>query len=141
MEEVGLVTYLLLINLAEKSTLRVGKLGLITFWPGYYVYSGSALKNFIARISRHLKKEKRYHWHIDYFLEKGQILEIRTVDSKERLECVINQQIQTNVSPTNLIPRFGSSDCRCFSHLAYFKKKPDLSNIGKNVKIEALTQP
>ena len=132
------MTYLLLINLPQKSTITVGKLGQLTFLPGYYVYTGSALRNFTARISRHLKKEKRHRWHIDYFLKKGQILEVRAIDSPNRLECLINQEVQTVYCPDNLIPRFGASDCQCLSHLTYFKEKPDLSTIGTNLKIEEL---
>ena len=58
-------TYILLIAVERALTLDVGRLGAMTFPPGYYLYVGSALRNLGHRLARHLRREKRVHWHID----------------------------------------------------------------------------
>jgi len=50
------------------------------FPKGYYCYTGSARgsgsTNLKHRIGRHLKKEKRMFWHIDYVLKNQNINKI-----------------------------------------------------------------
>ena len=60
------ITYQLTIQLKQDSTVQIGKFGTFEFPAGYYVYTGSAKRNLEARIQRHLSKEKRLKWHIDY---------------------------------------------------------------------------
>ncbi len=115
-------TYILIIYNEKKQKIEIGNIGLITFDKGYYCYVGSALQNLSKRIERHKRKNKRFHWHIDYFLDKTKIykaLEIRGVD---KLECEIALSLQ-KISDGS-INNFGSSDCNCFSHLFYFKENP-----------------
>ncbi|MCP3952032.1 MAG: GIY-YIG nuclease family protein, partial [Desulfobacterales bacterium] len=61
-------TYALVMRLARPRTIPVGRLGPVIFKPGHYVYTGSALGpgGLAARIGRHLKPSKKFHWHIDY---------------------------------------------------------------------------
>ena len=66
-------TYCLLIKIEKPSNIKVGKLGLISFRRGYYVYVGSALNNLEKRINRHLKAKKKKFWHIDYLLENKNV--------------------------------------------------------------------
>ena len=61
-------TYQLLIEVADTVSVQVGRLGRFEFVAGDYVYTGSALRNFEARIRRHLSAVKKMHWHIDYLL-------------------------------------------------------------------------
>jgi len=82
-------SYVLLIQLIEDTTIAVGKLGIFPFHRGYYLYSGSALGGLSSRLIRHLSKEKKNHWHIDYLLMHSQVIEIWGIVSSARLECVL----------------------------------------------------
>ena len=116
--------YHLIIYLPQNTIVSIGKLGTFKLPVGYYVYTGSALRGLEARISRHFRRKKRFQWHIDYLLEYGQIAGITTYQTIERLECSCNQKILMLPGCEIPIKGFGSSDCKCVSHLAYFEKKP-----------------
>jgi len=47
-------TYQLLIEVAGPLRVRIGRLGTFEFPAGVYIYTGSALRNFEARVQRHL---------------------------------------------------------------------------------------
>lgn len=116
--------YHLLIHLPQDTKISVGKLGSFDFPAGYYVYTGSALGGLESRISRHRRREKRLHWHIDYLLQHGSILDVITHETKKRLECRFNRNILSLSDSKILVKGFGSSDCKCKSHLVYFEEKP-----------------
>ena len=109
-------SYILLIQLSEQHTINIGNLGTIHFLSGYYAYVGSAMKGFKSRLSHHVKVNKKVHWHIDYLLSEASIREIILCETRERAECIIAQALGQQFDS---IPRFGSSDCRCKSHLFF----------------------
>jgi len=86
---------------------------------GLYVYTGSASRGLDARIARHMRKEKKLRWHIDYLLRQAEIVEVRRVETEERIECEMNRQVLARPGASVVVPGFGSSDCRCPSHLVY----------------------
>lgn len=108
--------YILILRVGNTQTLRIGKRGEILFQKGFYAYVGSAMNSLEGRIRRHLSKKKRRHWHIDYLLEKGKIVEIYIKTSKAREECAVANQLSKFF---RYIPYFGSTDCNCISHLFY----------------------
>jgi sugar fermentation stimulation protein A len=77
--------YHLLIHLPQDTTMEVGKLGNFRFPAGYYVYTGSALGGLESRIARHFRRKKRLHWHIDYLLQYGCIIDVITHPTTDRL--------------------------------------------------------
>jgi Uri superfamily endonuclease len=109
--------YQLEIYLPKQVKIIVGKLGQFTFKKGKYIYTGSAKKNMKSRIERHLKKDKKLRWHIDYFLYHP-ATKVLKVTQSEKEECELNKLGQ-GVFP---VKGFGSSDCKnkCDSHLKYF---------------------
>jgi Uri superfamily endonuclease len=107
-------------KLDNTTEITIGKLGRFIFPAGHYLYFGSAMNGLRARITRHLKSEKRLHWHIDYFLQKAMIVDIWYVESEERLECRLCQEAMRLPGAGVPVKGFGSSDCRCKSHLLYF---------------------
>lgn len=115
-------TYLLLFKLQNKEKIRVGNLGEKIFEKGFYVYVGSGMKNLTKRINRHLKKNKKLKWHIDYLIPKAQNLKTISIRSFERLECKIAKDLA--LISDYMIINFGASDCKCKSHLFYFSKNP-----------------
>ncbi len=109
-------TYVLLIDLDQNKDIEIGSLGLIKFQEGNYAYVGSALQSLESRIRRHFKNEKKHHWHIDYLLSKSKIEKAIFGKSKEKKECQLAQNIAQNFPN---VESFGSSDCKCDSHLFY----------------------
>ncbi|RLG09707.1 DNA/RNA nuclease SfsA [Candidatus Pacearchaeota archaeon] len=114
--------YLLILNLEKFKKIKIGALGIKNFKPGYYVYVGSAMKNLIHRIKRHRRKNKNLKWHIDYFLKKAKILTDIPIIASEKLECQIAKDLYKICD--GFIYRFGSTDCKCKTHLFYFAENP-----------------
>jgi Uri superfamily endonuclease len=110
------VTYQLLIEVARPLRLRVGRFGTYRFAAGRYIYTGSARRNFAARVARHLRKEKTLRWHIDYLLAAPGV-RVAGVRRYVEEECAINRATPGSVP----LPGFGASDCRagCGSHLKF----------------------
>jgi Uri superfamily endonuclease len=109
-------SYVLLIQLPQRQTIKVGSLKAIRFPGGYYAYVGSAMGGLKSRLSRHLQRNKKPHWHIDYLLQKAFISDVILCPTKHRVECTIAQALSHQFDS---IPGFGSSDCRCRSHLFF----------------------
>ena len=59
-------SYALVIRLNRTEQLTVGRLGEFDFPAGCYLYFGSALNGLESRVSRHLRRDKKLHWHVDY---------------------------------------------------------------------------
>ena len=112
--------YTLIAALDASRTIAIGKRGRILFAAGYYAYVGSALNGLEARVARHLKEDKLFHWHIDYFLQKAQVEEVVWGITGKNEECAIAGHHLQTLLP---VPRFGSSDCRCTSHLFFSSDK------------------
>ena len=113
-------TYVLIIKLARTKDIPVGKLGYIHFSKAFYAYVGSAMSGFDARLPHHLRKNKKPHWHIDYLLEVAEIEDIVLCQVYERIECSLAQALANEFLS---IPGFGSSDCKCQSHLYFANSK------------------
>jgi Uri superfamily endonuclease len=136
-------SYILLIKLKKNSKIRIGKLGIIDFFRGYYCYVGSALGktiNLERRVARHkrLNEEKsgRLKWHVDYFLvnPNASIVKTIVIDTDERVECRISRMLERFASTS--IPNFGSSDCDCKGHLHYFKTKKSAMNAINKCRVD-----
>ena len=116
-------TYCLVVELDNEKSIKIGKkLGKISFKEGYYVYVGSAMNSLAARINRHLSDEKKLHWHIDYLLKNASVTDVIYTESTKKIECELSQYLSTK---TIGIEGFGCSDCKCESHLYYFKNRKD----------------
>ena len=109
-------SYVLLVQLPEEQTITIGSLKAIRFPRGYYAYVGSAMSGLKSRLSHHLKENKKSYWHIDYLLQRASISDVILCEAKHRVECTIAQALSHQFDS---IPDFGSSDCRCRSHLFF----------------------
>ena len=109
-------SYILLIKLPTEQTIRIGSLNTVQFSRGYYAYVGSAMGGFKSRLNRHLKGNKKLRWHIDYLLQKASINGIILGETNDRAECAVAQALSRHFDS---IPGFGSSDCKCRSHLFF----------------------
>lgn len=119
-------TYALVLHLEGREEITVGKLGTFGFPAGYCLYVGSALGpgGLEARLARHRRRDKKLHWHIDYLLEHAQLVEVWSAASTDKLECLWAQAAQEIAGGEIPVPGFGSSDCRCLSHLIYLAREP-----------------
>jgi Uri superfamily endonuclease len=107
--------YLLLLELITSQKIQIGKLGILFFKKGFYVYIGSAMNNLESRVKRHLRSEKKLHWHIDYLLKHARIIDVYYKESSKKKECIVAD----NFKNLEKILGFGCSDCKCKSHLFY----------------------
>jgi Uri superfamily endonuclease len=118
--------YILLMHLPTDSRIRIGKKGFHDFPKGYYVYVGSAMNSIEKRVERHKRSEKKLFWHIDYFLTKANIVDVRVFESKAKSnECRLAKKM-VDIGKV-VVDKFGSSDCRCRTHLFFLSKKKDFS--------------
>jgi Uri superfamily endonuclease len=121
--------YVLLIRLRRNCTVRVGALGDFVFENGVYAYVGSAQNGLEMRIKRHLRKEKRLFWHIDYLLAHS-CVQIESVLFK-KAEKVEECQVAILMSEFGKhVEGFGCSDCKCQSHLFKLSQTDFLFNAG-----------
>jgi len=109
-------SYILLIKLPTEQSIRIGSLNAVRFPLGYYAYVGSAMSGFKSRLNHHFQGNKRPHWHIDYLLQKASINGVILCETTGRAECTIAQALSRQFDS---IPDFGSSDCKCKSHLFF----------------------
>lgn len=117
-------TYVLVIALSEPVRLEVGGLGAHDFRAGYYLYVGSALNGLRNRVARHIRKEKRLHWHIDYLLQVATVVDVWRHMGPERLECAWAEALERSGQVERVVKDFGASDCRCGGHLFYSAARP-----------------
>lgn len=124
-------TYCLLVSLKTDQIIEIGKKGEINFNKGYYVYVGSAMNSLEGRIRRHLRKEKKLHWHVDYLLNnsKAEIVDVYLSDNEIKHECDVANYIAGNGIE---IKDFGCSDCKCNSHLIYFDSIAEAGSACRN---------
>lgn len=73
-------------------------------------------------------------WHIDYLLQKAAIRSIIICETEERFECAIAHELRGKFEA---IPRFGSSDCKCPSHL-FFADEAMEREIMKSINLLGL---
>lgn len=97
--------------------IRVGSLGVIEFKKGYYVYVGSGQINLEKRVQRHKRKIKKVKWHIDYLTASSdvKVMEVAAYELPKKYECVLAGMLKDMMFKP--VKGFGSTDCRCISHL------------------------
>lgn len=126
--------YSILLELDQPFEIQIGKLGAFLFQPGIYIYIGSAKGKMESRIKRHLKKEKKQHWHFDYLRPYGNIKAVFSFPISMG-ECQLREDFfNKNQTLQMPIAKFGSSDCKCYSHLLYSTDMGELSFL-KNEEI------
>jgi len=126
-------------------TVRVGALGTPVFRAGWHIYVGSALgRGGLQRLERHFSltqcREKRPKWHVDYLLISPFFSLVYAVCAvtADRLECRIARELNKDS-----VPRFGSSDCSCRSHLFYRQSDPrqELLAAFRELRLEPVIKP
>ncbi len=94
--------------------------------PGHYCYVGSAHGpgGIRARCARHLRQDKRKHWHVDWLT--GVAVGLAASPHSGETECGLLTRLLATGRVSIPVLGFGSSDCRsCPSHLVRVEG-PDL---------------
>ena len=130
-------TYILFMQMHKPKSIQVGKLGEFMFRPGYYCYIGSAFGpgGLRARVNRHILKNKKKKWHIDYIREEVSLFKIWYSIKPIKLECSTVKHFN-KIGCIFPVKGFGSSDCKCLSHLVQLKSLPDLSQFKNYQSID-----
>jgi Uri superfamily endonuclease len=121
-------SYILLIEVKENCSIDIGKLGKFDFDKGFYVYVGSALNGLESRINRHLRSNKKIHWHIDYLLKYADIVDVFFKENLKKEECRLSSVFEKRL---HFLKGFGCSDCKCNSHLFYGSYNEIINIINK----------
>lgn len=110
--------YALLLQLNVSVPLTIRTFSCRTVPAGCYAYLGSARGpgGLRARIARHLRGDKKPHWHIDRLTAAATEIHVYPVPGGN--ECALVCTLMEAGCFRHPIPGFGSSDCRtCTSHL------------------------
>ena len=112
-------TYVLFLSNTKPQKINVGKQGDFLFPSGLLVYDWSAFGSggLRGRISHHLRVNQKYHWHIDYLLQKMPVGQIIYTETPSRLEHEWAMFLKCIPELSILMKCFGASDCQCASHL------------------------
>ncbi|WP_160317484.1 GIY-YIG nuclease family protein [Ornatilinea apprima] len=120
-------SYVLLFENPADANLRVGKLGWVNFPAGYYVYFGSAKGSggIRGRVGRHLRSEKKAHWHIDAVLQGMRVIAVGYAEGEEPYECIWSRRASEERGWDVPAAGLGASDCRagCPAHLFFCGEK------------------
>ncbi len=121
--------YILLIKVSKDMQLKIGALGKVKFENGLYAYVGSAQNNLEKRIKRHLSKNKKCFWHIDYLLgnKSTKVLKAFYKKAGKVEECKIAKKL---CRTSKTVFHFGCSDCNCKAHFFKIKNVSVISGLG-----------
>jgi Uri superfamily endonuclease len=117
--------YAVIYYVSHACDIKISMLGTFNFKRGYYVYSGSAKKNLLQRVERHLRKDnKKIKWHIDYFINDPAVRVKDYFLYPEGNECKVNNNFKEKGGIV-VVKGFGSSDCKnkCGSHFLFLGDK------------------
>ena len=101
MEDGGL--YVLVLRLKKGQKIKVAKLAETYFSSGGYLYVGRAKRGLKKRLERHLRKDKKLFWHIDYFLRKAEVMDV-WIKLNSFDECRVVSQIRKFIE-NSVIPQ------------------------------------
>ena len=104
-------TYVMFIRLRKEVLLK--KPRKMRLEKGLYLYVGSAWNSLTGRLSRHLKKEKKIHWHVDQLTIAGEVVAILALPGL-KVEREISEFLSGRFES---VRNFGSSDLPVRSNL------------------------
>ncbi len=86
-----------------------------------------------SRVARHLAREKRKRWHIDWLTTQPGVVRVAVACTMlTGLECRIAAVLSNRADMR--VDGFGCSDCGCGSHLHYFSNADDVFSVLENLK-------
>jgi Uri superfamily endonuclease len=109
--------YVLVVFLPNPVEVNAKSFGHLFLEAGHYLYCGSAQAGLLPRLARHMRPDKKRHWHIDSLTNEGEVIGALTLDGPKTTECLLAQILSGLPGVTPVGRGFGSSDCRCPTHL------------------------
>lgn len=114
--------YIVLLSNPRETSITLPSGRSFSLKEGFYAYVGSGLRGLSSRIRRHERGRGNPFWHIDYIKPYMNIIRSIPIRSPKRIECEIAKELE-GIADSSIVG-FGCSDCRCKSHLFYFKEEP-----------------
>jgi Uri superfamily endonuclease len=118
--------YVLIVSLSAPVTVDAGLCGRISLGLGHYLYCGSAQGGLGPRLARHMRKDKEKHWHVDALTAVGDTVGALTFPGEKDMECRLAQVLSGTPGVVGVGQGFGSSDCRCPTHLFHVPEEVPL---------------
>jgi Uri superfamily endonuclease len=121
-------TYALILRSESSAVAQIGRWSRLIIRPGYYVYVGSAFGpgGVFARVSRHCRKSKARHWHIDHLREFAFVASVWYSHAPVRLEHRWARALPS-LDGVEAVQGFGCSDCNCTAHLFFAAEEPNVA--------------
>jgi Uri superfamily endonuclease len=94
---------------------------------GHYLYFGSAQAGLMPRLARHMRPDKKRHWHIDFLTCEALIVGALTFAGDKETECRLAATVSGIPGIEPIGDGFGSSDCGCPTHLFHVRNDVPLS--------------
>jgi len=116
--------YVVWVEARRPLRIAVGALGVVRFAAGHYLYVGSARGGLGARVSRYLRRRQRLFWHVDYLCARARVRGVWLRQGEKLGECQLAQVLLERLSVQQGPRGFGSSDCRCPTHLLFSRGSP-----------------
>lgn len=118
-------SYILIISVGRSVWFKPGSLRRVRLPPGCYVYVGSAMGpgGFEKRVLRHLRRNKRARWHIDYLTRLRSVKVVSIIytplpHGESRLTRILSSSGFVKV-----VKGFGATDSPSdFAHLLFSKE-------------------
>ena len=124
-------TYVFILFLERDKEIVVGKRknsSSILFRAGYYAYVGSAHGpgGLRSRINRHMIKDKKSVWHIDYLRKEAIPVEVWVNVHEKKLEKLWADALVV-MKGSHAVENFGNTDDKkAWTHLCYFNSRPSI---------------
>ncbi len=113
--------YILFIQVHAALEIAPGALAKSTLPAGLYAYVGSARGpgGLRARLTRHMRPDRRIHWHVDHLTRRAPVVAVLPLPGSERSECGCLKSLLAIEGVSVPVRGFGSTDCRagCPAHL------------------------
>jgi Uri superfamily endonuclease len=118
-------TYVLVLSSPRAARIAVGRRLRVTLDEGCYLYVGSAFGpgGLDARLRRHQRGDGQRHWHVDYLRAATTFVGAIVDRGGERREHQWAAELEA-CGEYATIAGFGSSDCRCTTHLFHAPSAP-----------------
>jgi len=115
--------------------IPIGKNKELLLAQGFYYYVGSAFGpgGVKARVNHHIRTTEKPHWHLDFLRKHTQIIAIWYTHDKKKREHQWAKVFNENPLTSIPLEGFGSSDCKCESHLVYCNTAIKFANFSNKV--------
>ena len=123
--------------------VNIGRFGVLSLVPGFYLYVGSAQGpgGLRARVGRHARRSKSKRWHIDYLRIHVRLERVWWTCSHERLEGEWSHWLACMPFAKVPLAGFGASDCPGEEHLFLFNHLPDVNQLAESCNCQIESSP